>query len=126
MLLLAALDMFIPYKSRGAMKAKKPPIKKIMSETRYTIRLVLRVRIQLAANSGSVGQGKLLARHWSKAPRVSMAAANRKKGTLLLDTQIKPGTFAARDAITLPAPSITSVAGSAQQTSVVVELNSVR
>jgi hypothetical protein len=59
-------------------------------------------------------------------PRVNIQPAKIKTPNLFCEIQINPGTLDTIDARTLPAPIATKVAGKAQQSRVLKELNNVK
>lgn len=110
--------------SSGAINAKKPPVRKIASETKYVPREIFRVRMQAAASAGSAGQGSERARHCMNPAMASMTVAATNRLSLCSDSHTSCGTADTSDDNAAPAPSVTSKAGNAQHTSVPLLVNS--
>ena len=102
----------------GATNAKKPPTEKIATESPYTRTATMRVRAHAAASAGSIGHGRLRARHCRKPAMASIAPAPRNIPSLCSDSQINCGTAENTEDKAAPAPTVTSSAGNAQQTKV--------
>lgn len=98
----------------------------MVNEKKYIILLHFLPVPHAFALSGSIGHAIFLARYCNMPPIVSIMPAKINTSILWADIQIKPGTLDASDAITLPAPRATSVAGKAQHINVLAELNRVK
>jgi len=79
---------------------------------------VLRVRRHAVRSAGSNGQGAKRMRHCKALLASSMMPAKAKTCDLYSLIQTKPGNAEIKDDSAAPAPSVTSMAGKAQQISV--------
>ncbi len=78
------------------------------------------------ANSGSIGQGNLRARHCTKALKASMKNDSVKIKFLCSETHISAGKVDTNPTRVAPIPRETRSAGSAQQIKVLNEVNKLR
>ena len=108
------------------MKAKKNPIRKMITDKRYTRTEIFLPIKQAFLSSGSNGQGAFRFLHSHSPFPASMTAAKIKTCGLCSEIQIRPGILVAKPASTAPIPKLTNKAGRAQQIKVLAELNKVR
>ena len=99
-------------------------IRNTLTENRYTAVEIRRVRVQAAASVGSIGQGRLRARHCIAPAMTSMKPATPNTQALCSDSQTICGNIPTKPANAAPAPKETRSAGRAQQISVPPLVNS--
>lgn len=82
--------------------------------------------VQARASSGSIGQGKKRARYCMYTLALNMMNDPEKTGSLFSDNQISDGKVETNPTIVAPRPIDTNSAGSAQQISVLIEVNKLK
>lgn len=85
-----------------------------------------RALLQARASWGSIGQGKNLARYCIKMLADNITNEAEKTSTLFSESQMRLGKVDTNPTIVAPRPMETKRAGSAQHTSVLMEVNKLK